>query len=326
LAAADELNKAGHTVTVFERADRIGGLLMYGIPNMKLDKKLVQRRIDLLAEAGIQFVTNTEVGRDISATELQAQFDAVLLCTGATQPNNLPAPGRDLNGIHFAMEFLHGNTQKLLDGAEETPPVFAGGKDVIVIGGGDTGTDCVATSLRHGCDSLVQFEIMEMPPMDRAANNPWPQWPRIYKMDYGQEEAAAVFGEDPREYGIMTKRFIGDEQGNLQAVETVNVRWLPAENGGRPQLEEIPGTAQTWAAQLVLLALGFRGPEQTLAQQFGVETGPRTNIEAEYGNYATNIPGVFAAGDARRGQSLVVWAINEGRGVGTAVDAYLMAE
>ncbi len=326
LAAADELNKAGHSVTVYERADRIGGLLMYGIPNMKLDKKLVQRRIDLLAEAGIQFVTNTEVGKDVTAEELQAQFDAVVLCTGATQPNNLPIPGRELNGIHFAMQFLHGNTKMVLDGAQETPPVFAGGKDVVVIGGGDTGTDCVATSLRHGCDSLVQFEIMEMPPMAREADNPWPQWPRIYKMDYGQEEATAVFGEDPREYGIMTKRFIGDEQGNLQALETVNVRWLPAENGGRPTLEEIPGTMQTWAAQLVLLALGFRGPEQTVAQQFGVATGPRTNIEAEYGNYATNVPGVFAAGDARRGQSLVVWAINEGRGVGTAVDAYLMAE
>ncbi|MCA9953778.1 MAG: FAD-dependent oxidoreductase, partial [Anaerolineales bacterium] len=192
--------------------------------------------------------------------------------------------------------------------------------------GGDTGTDCVATSLRHGCDSLVQFEIMEMPPLERAANNPWPQWPRIYKMDYGQEEAAAVYGEDPREYAIMTKRFIGDERGNLQALETVNVRWLPAEDGGRPKLEEVPGTEQTWAAQLVLLALGFRGPEQSLAQQFGVETGPRTNIEAEYGRFTTNVPGIFAAGDARRGQSLVVWAINEGRGVGTAVDAYLMAE
>ncbi|MCA9917253.1 MAG: glutamate synthase subunit beta [Anaerolineales bacterium] len=326
LAAADQLNKAGHSVTVFERADRIGGLLMYGIPNMKLDKKLVQRRIDLLAEAGIQFVTNTEVGRDVTAAELQEQFDAIVLCTGATQPNNLPIPGRELNGIHFAMEFLQGNTKMVLDGAQETPPVFAGSKDVVVIGGGDTGTDCVATSLRHGCDSLVQFEIMEMPPLARAANNPWPQWPRIYKMDYGQEEATAVFGEDPREYAIMTKRFIGDEQGNLQALETVNVRWLPAENGGRPKLEEIPGTEQTWAAQLVLLALGFRGPEQTVAQQFGVETGPRTNIEAEYGNYATNVPGIFAAGDARRGQSLVVWAINEGRGVGTAVDGYLMTE
>ena len=326
LAVADELNKAGHHVTVFERADRIGGLLMYGIPNMKLDKTVVQRRIDLLAAAGIVFVTNTEVGRDITTAELQEQFDAVVLCTGATQPNNLPVPGRALNGIHFAMEFLQGNTQTLLDGAQATPPLFAGGKDVVVIGGGDTGTDCVATALRHGCDSLVQFEIMEMPPMVRAANNPWPQWSRVYKMDYGQEEAAAVFGEDPREYGIMTKRFIGDEQGNLQAVETVNVRWLPPQNGSRPQLEEIPGTAQTWAAQLVLLALGFRGPEPTVAQQFGVEIGPRTNIEAEYGRYATNVPGIFAAGDARRGQSLVVWAINEGRGVGTAVDAYLMAE
>ncbi|WP_420628757.1 glutamate synthase subunit beta [Candidatus Leptofilum sp.] len=325
LAAADELNKAGHTVTVYERADRIGGLLMYGIPNMKLDKKLVQRRIDLLAEAGIQFVTNCEVGRDVTAVQLQNQFDAIVLCTGATQPNNLPVPGRELNGIHFAMEFLQGNTQKLLDGAAETPAVFAGGKDVIVIGGGDTGTDCVATALRHGCDSLVQFEIMDQPPVHRAADNPWPQWPRVYKMDYGQEEATAVFGEDPREYAIMTKRFIGDEQGNLQAVETVNVRWLPAENGSRPQLEEIPGTEQTWAAQLVLLALGFRGPEQTLAQQFGVETGPRTNIATQNGSYATNVPGVFAAGDARRGQSLVVWAINEGRGVGTAVDTYLMA-
>lgn len=345
LAAADELNKAGHSVTVFERADRIGGLLMYGIPNMKLDKNVVQRRVDLLAEAGIEFVTNTEVGRDVTAVQLQEQFDAIILCTGATQPNKLPLPGSDLAGVHFAMDYLQGNTEQLLDGELESgdlrvetlspttslqspvnqSPIHAGGKDVIVIGGGDTGTDCVASALRHGCNSLVQFEIMEQPPMERAANNPWPQWPRVYKMDYGQEEAMAVFGEDPREYGIMTKRFVGDEQGNLQAVETVKVRWLPAGNGRRPQLEEIPDTMQIWPAQLVLLALGFRGPENWLLQQFGVEVNRHT-ILTERNGYATNIPGVFAAGDARRGQSLVVWAIHEGRGVGTATDAYLMAK
>lgn len=325
LACADQLNLVGHEVTVFERADRIGGLLMYGIPNMKLDKGLVQRRIDLMETAGIRFVTNTAVGSDISTDELQEQFDAIVLCTGATKPRDLPIDGRGLNGIHFAMDFLQPNTKSLLDSNHEDEQyISAAGKDVIIIGGGDTGTDCVATALRHECTSLTQFEIMDRPPDERRSDNPWPQWPLVYKLDYGQEEAVAVFGDDPREYAIMTKQFIGDEQGNLQAVETVQVRWVS--NGNGPKLVEVPGTEKTWSAQLVLLAMGFVGPEGGLLDQFGIEADERGNVGADYGRYQTNIPHIFAAGDARRGQSLVVWAINEGRGAAREVDRWLMGE
>ncbi len=344
LACADQLNLVGHEVTVYERADRIGGLLMYGIPNMKLEKSLVQRRIDLMAAAGIRFVPNTEIGRDMPAVHLRHEFDAIVLCTGATKPRDLLVPGRELPGIHFAMDFLGPNTQKLLGDREigrlEThqspnlavspPPISqslfisAAGKDVIVIGGGDTGTDCVATALRHNCASLTQFEIMERPPDERLADNPWPQWPRVFKQDYGQEEATAVYGRDPREFNILTKRFIGDEQGQLQAVETVQVRWET--NGNGPKLVEIPGTEHIWPAQLVLLAMGFLGPEGGLLNQLSVDADERSNAKAAYGTFHTNVPGVFAAGDARRGQSLVVWAINEGRGAAREVDRWLMGE
>ncbi|MCB8988641.1 MAG: glutamate synthase subunit beta [Ardenticatenaceae bacterium] len=337
LACADQLNCVGHEVTVFERADRIGGLLMYGIPNMKLDKAIVQRRIDLMAEAGVVFRPNTHIGVDVAAEQLRAEFDAIVLCTGATQPRDLPADGREFNGIHFAMEFLHGNTKALLETGDwrlsnlQSPvsslqsPISAANKDVIVIGGGDTGTDCVATALRHGCQSLVQFEIMPQPPLQRAPDNPWPQWPKVYKQDYGQEEATAVFGQDPRQYCIMTKRFIGDAQGNLQGVETVEIEWV-ANGNGRPQLREVPGTNKVWPAQLVLLAMGFLGPENPLLAQLGVAQDARSNAQAQYGDFMTNVPGVFAAGDARRGQSLVVWAINEGRAAARAVDQWLMGE
>jgi glutamate synthase (NADPH/NADH) small chain len=330
LAAADQLNKAGHWVTVFERADRIGGLLMYGIPNMKLDKKVVQRRIDRMAAEGIKFVTNCEVGKQYPAENLKTEFDAVVLCGGATAARDLPAPGRDLKGIHFAMEFLHANTKRLLDHRGNPKATMGGnghfisakGKDVIVIGGGDTGTDCVGTSLRHGCKSLVQFEILPKPPDERAADNPWPQWPKVYKLDYGQEEAAALYGKDPREYCIQTKKFVGDENGHIKELHTVRIEWVV--DNGRFVPKEIPGSEQVYPAQLVLLAMGFLGPENPLLEKLGVERDPRSNVKAEYGQFATNVPGIFSAGDMRRGQSLVVWAINEGRGAARECDRFLM--
>ncbi|MFQ5585488.1 MAG: glutamate synthase subunit beta [Thermodesulfobacteriota bacterium] len=324
LACAAQLNRAGHRVTVFERADRIGGLLMYGIPNMKLDKKVVQRRIDLMKEDGIDFVVNTEVGRDFAAHRLLEEFDAAVLCTGATKPRNLPVEGRDLKGIHFAMEFLAGNTKSILDGKEgDNNALSARGKDVIVIGGGDTGTDCVGTSLRHGCRSIVQLEILPEPPRERQPDNPWPHWPKVYNLDYGQEEAAALYGRDPREYCIMTKKFVGDDDGRVKEVHTVKIEWKRDENG-RFVPVEIPGTEKVRPTQLVFLAMGFLGPDDTLINQLGIERDERTNARAEYGSFATTVKGIFAAGDMRRGQSLVVWAINEGRGAARECDRYLM--
>jgi glutamate synthase (NADPH) small chain len=326
LACADQLNTVGHEVTVFERADRIGGLLMYGIPNMKLDKRLVERRIDLMRTGGIRFVTGVEIGADIPAEKLQRDFDAIVLCTGATRPRDLNVPGRKLGGIYFAMDFLKGNTESLLNsGHANERAISAAGKDVIGIGGGDTGTDCVATSLRHGCRSLVQFEIIPRPPDVRAPDNPWPQWPRVYRMDYGQAEAAAVFGHDPRTYRIQTVELRGDENGCLRSLRTVDVTWA-ANGNGRPALQPIPATEQVWPTQMVILALGFLGPEEGLLHQLGVEQDARTNIAAPYGRFQTNVPNIFAAGDARRGQSLVVWAINEGRAPAREVDRYLMGE
>jgi glutamate synthase (NADPH/NADH) small chain len=324
MAAASQLNKAGHTVTVYERADRIGGLLMYGIPNMKLDKNYVQRRVDLMTAEGVTFVTNTEVGKDVSAQALIADNDAIILAGGATKPRDLPIEGRNLKGVHFAMEFLHKNTKSLLDSQHaDGDYISALGKDVIVIGGGDTGTDCVGTSLRHGCNSVTQFEIMGRPADSRQANNPWPQFPRVYKLDYGQEEAAAVYGSDPRTYSIMTKRLVGDENGHVKELHTIEIEWKKDENG-RFGPVEVPGTEKVWPAQLVLLAMGFLGPEETVLKELAVETDERSNAKAEYGKYATNIEGVFAAGDMRRGQSLVVWAINEGREAARECDRYLM--
>jgi glutamate synthase (NADPH/NADH) small chain len=325
LCAAAQLNKAGHTVTVFERADRIGGLLMYGIPNMKLDKKFVQRRVDLLANEGVTFKTNTEVGKDISAQQLTAEFDAIILCTGATKGRDLPIEGRNLKGIHFAMEFLHHNTKSLLDQKWNGSFINAKGKDVVVIGGGDTGTDCVGTSMRHGCNSLVQLEILPRPPMERAKDNPWPEWPKVYRLDYGQEEAASVFGNDPRVYLTTAKKFVGDDNGHVKEVHTVEIEW-GKDDQGRFVPKEIPGTEKIRPAQLVLLAMGFLGPEQPLVEALGVERDPRTNVKAEYGKFQTNNPKIFAAGDARRGQSLVVWAFNEGRAAARECDRFLMGK
>jgi glutamate synthase (NADPH/NADH) small chain len=323
LCAAAQLNKAGHTITVFERADRIGGLLMYGIPNMKLDKSLVLRRVDQMAKEGVNFVTNTEVGKNYAPANLLKEFDAVVLATGATKPRDLPIEGRNLKGVHFAMEFLHGNTKAVLD--KTAAPIDAKDKDVIIIGGGDTGTDCVGTSMRHGCKSLLQIEILPRPPMDRAKDNPWPEWPKVYRLDYGQEEAKAKFGDDPRIYLTTVKKFIGDESGHVKAAVTVEIKW-EKDAQGRFVPQEIPGTEKTRPAQLVLLAMGFLGPEQPLLEALGVERDARTNAKAEHEKYSTNIKGVFAAGDCRRGQSLVVWAFNEGRGAARECDRYLMGK
>ncbi|HEX5470676.1 MAG TPA: glutamate synthase subunit beta [Lacipirellulaceae bacterium] len=369
LAAAAQLNKVGHLVTVYERADRIGGLLMYGIPNMKLDKGVVQRRIDLLAAEGVNFVTCAHVGRNeefpsghmtqimqergckmqfIDPNQLLVENDAVLLATGATKPFDPTArcPGRNLKGIHLAMDFLTKNTKTLLEkkkgselfsensSASRLPaegkivltPLSAAGLNVIVIGGGDTGADCIGTSLRHGCKSMTNFELLDQPPAERAANNPWPEWPRIYRVDYSHAESKAKFGHDPRSYSILTREFIDDGKGHIRGIKTVTIDWSkPAE---KTPFSEVPGSEKIWPADLVLLATGFLGPETVVGEMLGIETQrPRGNWEtfkAEHGAFATNVPNVFAAGDCRRGQSLVVWAINEGRGAARAIDQFLM--
>jgi glutamate synthase (NADPH/NADH) small chain len=326
LCAAAQLNKAGHLVTVFERADRPGGLLTYGIPNMKLDKEeVVMRRIRQMEAEGITFLNNTEVGVNYSAEKLRKEFDATVLCTGATKPRDLPVEGRHLQGIHFAMDFLTANTRSLLDRHRNGNFISADGKDVVVIGGGDTGTDCVGTALRHGCKRLVQIEILPRPPLDRANDNPWPEWPKIYRLDYGQEEAAALFGADPRIYLTTVKKFYGDNEGRIKELLTVQIQWERNEKGQFVP-KEVPGSEQMLPAQLVLLAMGFLGPEQPLLDALKLERDPRTNIKAEFEKYSTNIPGVFAAGDCRRGQSLVVWAFNEGRGAARECDRYLMGQ
>ena len=301
----------GHFVTVFEKADRVGGLLMYGIPNMKLDKAIVQRRVDLLVAEGVNFVVNTDVGRDYASDRLLHEFDAVVLCGGASRPRDLLLENRTLPGIYFAMDFLRANTKRVLDG-EAADFISAKDKDVIVIGGGDTGTDCVATALRHGCRSLVQFEILPQPPSERAASNPWPQWPRVHRIDYGHEEAIALHGRDPRCYSLMTQRFIGD--GVLEAVETIDID---------SSFNQISGTQRVWPAQLVLLAMGFLGPEKKgVISQLGIALNDRSLVAVDR-NKMTNIPGIFAAGDVERGQSLVVWAIADGRQTAAHVNQYL---
>jgi len=326
LACAEQLNRSGHDVTVYERADRVGGLLMYGIPNMKLDKKeVVMRRVRLMEQSGVKFVTNTTVGIDISAKKLYKENDALVLCCGATKPRDLKSPGRELKGVHFAMEFLTANTKGLLDKKDESGRISAAGKDVIVVGGGDTGTDCVGTAVRHGCKSLVQIEIMPKPPADRASDNPWPEWPKIYIMDYGQEEAKEVFGEDPRVYLTTVKELVGDGGGRVQVAKIVQVEWMK-DDQGRFIPKEKPGSEKEIPASFVLLAMGFLGPEENIVRELGLEQDTRSNVKAEYGKYSTSAEGIFVAGDMRRGQSLVVWAIHEGREAVKAVNRYLVSK
>lgn len=324
LAGAAQLNKAGHKVTVYERADRIGGLLMYGIPNMKLAKnEVVERRVQLLRDEGVEFVTNTTVadGKDgsVSIHALRDEHDAVLLTTGATVPRDLPIPGREFSGVHFAMDFLTANTQSLLNSAH-TDGNFISAKDkhVIVIGGGDTGTDCIGTSLRHGCKSLVNFELFPKPPAERAENNPWPTWPRIYRTDYGHQEATVVQGDDPRVYSISSLNFSSDDNNRVTGVKTVQVEMRDG------KFVNIEGTEKEWPADLVLLAMGFLGPEHNVSDPLNLAYDERSNYQAEYGKYITNVDNVFAAGDCRRGQSLVVRAINEGREAAREIDRHLM--
>ncbi|KAJ9268019.1 hypothetical protein DTO195F2_353 [Paecilomyces variotii] len=325
LAAADQLNKAGHSVTVYERADRIGGLLMYGIPNMKLDKKVVQRRVDLMAAEGIKFVTSTFVGpdSDVSLQSLRASNDAVVIATGATVARDLKVPNRELEGVHFAMEFLHRNTKSLLDsGLADGEYISAKDKHVVVIGGGDTGNDCIGTSVRHGAKSVTNFELLPQPPPERARDNPWPQWPRIYRVDYGHSEVKTHMGKDPREYCVMSTEFVGDGNGRVKGINTVRVEWTKSASGGW-DMKTIEGSEQFFPADLVLLSMGFLGPEDRLLGD-EIERDARKNVKTAPGQYATNVPGVFAAGDCRRGQSLIVWGINEGRQAAREIDTYLM--
>ena len=316
LACADQLNSRGHSVTVFEREDRPGGLLMYGIPNMKLEKSIVQRRLELMAAQGVEFRTGVDVGKDISPEELRRDFDAVVLCCGAANPRDLDLPGREGEGVWFAVDFLKETTRALLDnGLQEGTYLSARGKHVVIVGGGDTGNDCVGTCIRHGCESVTQLEMMPKAPDSRGENNPWPEWPRVCKTDYGQEEAIAVFGSDPRIYETTVSRLIRDEGGALTAVETVRLG---------PDHKPLPGTEQTLPCELLLIAAGFLGPQDYVPEAFGLARTARSNVQTAEGGYDTGVAGVFAAGDMRRGQSLVVWAIQEGRAAARQVDEYLM--
>jgi len=322
LACAAQLNKAWHEVTVFERDDRIGGLLMYGIPNMKLDKQIVQRRVDLMAAEGVRFETNVEVGTTLSTSQLLGDYDAVVLCCGATKPRDLPIKGREAGGIHFAMDYLRHNQQCLLNG---TPlELSARGKDVVIIGGGDTGTDCLATAIRQGCKSIAQLEIMPRPPQERSHDNPWPQWPKVFKVDYGQEEAIAKFGRDPRQFLVTAEKFICHAQGAVKEIQIHDITWEAGPRGMTPK--KVRGSERRVPADLVLLAMGFVGPEEAVLNGLDVERDDRSNVKADFDRYHTNVPGLFAAGDIRRGQSLIVWAINEGRGAAREVDRFLMGE
>ena len=325
LAVADQLNKRGHSVTVFERSDRVGGLLMYGIPNMKLEKHVIDRKIKIMEEEGVKFVTNANIGKDVKASKLLTEFDRVVLACGASNPRDINAPGRDAKGIYFAVDFLKTNTKSLLDSNfEDGNFVNTKGKNVVIIGGGDTGNDCVGTSIRHGAKSVTQIEMMPKAPDTRAEDNPWPEWPKVCKTDYGQEEAIAVFGSDPRIYESTIKEFVKDKNGNLKAVKIVKLSWEKDKETGRMSMKEVPGSERTLEAEIVLIAAGFLGSEKYVTDAFKVEVNERTNVETEAGKYATNVKNVFTTGDMHRGQSLVVWAIREGREAAREVDESLM--
>ena len=322
LACAQGLRRRGYAVTVYERDDRVGGLLMYGIPNMKLDKTLVERRVQQMTAEGVVFVTGVEVGRDLPVEQLRAEHDAIVLAIGSTRPGDLKIPGRELSGVHFAMEYLTGNTQSLLNSRfADQRFIDPRDKHVVVIGGGDTGNDCLGTSMRHGCRSLINLEIVPQPPHERAANNPWPQWPRIFRVDYGHEEAAAIFGHDPRQFAVQTVEFCGNEAGVLTGLRVQQVDWTRPGPGA--PFSPVEGSERVLPADLVFLALGFTGPEPKLAQDLGLQLDGRGNVQAKMDEYSTNVPGVFSVGDCRRGQSLVVWAMREGRDAAVTVQRYL---
>ena len=322
LAAADQLNQAGHSVTVYERADKAGGLLTYGIPNMKLDKDVVERRIKLLRQEGIDFILNTEVGKDVTSEELKNQYDSIILCTGAQKQRDLTLQGREADGVHFAMNYLTQATKRLLNIEVSEPLIDAEGKNVIVIGGGDTGADCVATALRQKCKSVVQFGKHPKLPDVRSDANMWPEQPNIFTMDYAYEEATAQYGHDPREYSVQTKKIVSDHNGQLKELHTIQMK-RTSDDAGNMVFEEIPGSEKIWPADLVFIAIGFEGTELPVLKEFGVEV-KHNKVDAKHGDYRTNVDGVFAAGDSRRGQSLIVWAIQEGRDCARQVDLSLM--
>ena len=325
LAVAAQLNKRGHLVTVYEREDRVGGLLMYGIPNMKLEKEIVERRVKLMEAEGRKFETNANVGKRVKPATLLKKYDAVVLACGASNPRDINAPGRDANGIYFAVDFLKSTTKSLLNSNfEDKAYISAEGKNVVVIGGGDTGNDCVGTSIRHGCKSGTQLEMMPKLPDERTDSNPWPEWPRVCKTDYGQEEAIAMFGHDPRIYQTTVKEFLKDANGNLCGVKTVKLQFVKNPETGRNEMKEVEGSEQILDAELVLIAAGFLGSQKYVTDAFNVELNPRTNVKTEEGSYKTSADKVFVAGDMHRGQSLVVWAIREGREAAKEVDKYLM--
>ena len=324
LACADFLNKLGHNVTVYEREDHVGGLMMYGIPNMKLEKNIIKRRVDILKEEGIIFKTCVNVGIDVSVEELNKEYDAIVITVGASKPRDLKVSGRELNGIYFAVKYLTNNTKRIIgSNFNKGLDILATNKDVIIIGGGDTGTDCVGTAIRQGCKSVNQFEIMGEPLKVRGENNPWPEYAKILKIDYGQEECIAKFGRDPRRYLTSVKEFYGDENGNVKSLKTVDVEWIKNKDG-KMVLKEVEGSEKIWNADLVLIAMGFTGVEDYIVKDLGVEINNRGSINANDIDYKTSNDKIFVAGDARRGPSLVVWGITEGRNVALSVDKYLM--
>ncbi len=323
LAAADQLNRRGHLVTVYERNDHIGGLLMYGIPNMKLEKWVISRKQEIMEKEGIQFIVNSDVGKNVKAQDLINGYDCVILACGASEPRDIKAAGRDAEGIYFAVDFLSRSTKHVLLGQNDGF-INTKGKNVVVIGGGDTGNDCVGTAVRQGAKSVVQVEMMPKLPDSRTENNPWPEWPRVCKTDYGQEEAIAVYGKDPRIYQVTVKEFIKDKSGKLKKVKLIKLEPKKNEKTGRTDMAEIPGSEFEIPADYVLIAAGFLGTQQYIAKAFGVKLDARGNVLTEKGSYKTTADKVFTAGDMHRGQSLVVWGIEEGRGVAKEADKYLM--